>query len=447
MKVKHRNVMLPVDMLRPHPDNPRKDIGDVTELADSIRANGIFQNLTVLFDVEDDEDGYTVLIGHRRLAAAKLAGLTEVPCMVVEMDKREQVSTMLLENMQRSDLTVYEQAQGFQMMLDLGETKDDIAEKTGFSCKTINHRLKLLELDPEEFRKAQERQATLSDYIELERISDPVLKNKALEKIGTADFKWTVDLAIRKEKNQRNKTEWLEYLPTIAEKINPALKQDLRFLKPIYICNELTDKQKDELEQMSKEDELRYTIENNDYVYFYGKREEEQPGEPDPAEEERRLRRDERARRITELEAQAAASRKEFVKQFSNRRHISYLTAEFLKDPDIEDIDYEQVAEMLGIEYEENEDDWNTVEVIIRSEDYEEYANYCPHQLMLAMLSTIHEDRNKASLHDLSMKYVRNSKLERWYEILETVGYKVSKDEKKLLSGEYECFEDIDKED
>ena len=67
--------------------------------------------------------------------------------------------------------------------------------------------------------------------------------------------------------------------------------------------------------------------------------------------------------------------------------------------------------------------------------------------MMLAMLSTIHEDRYKASLHDFSMKYVRNSKLERWYEILETVGYKVSKVEKKLLSGEHECFEDIDKED
>ena len=70
---------------------------------------------------EPIEDLYRVVIGHRRLAAAKLAGLAEVPCAVVEMTEQEQIATMLLENMQRSDLTVYEQAQGFQMMLDLGE--------------------------------------------------------------------------------------------------------------------------------------------------------------------------------------------------------------------------------------------------------------------------------------------------------------------------------------
>lgn len=174
MNVIHRSILIPIDALKPHPDNPRKDVGDVAELAESIKANGIFQNLTVI----PDGDSYMVVIGHRRLAAAKLAGLKELPCMVVEMDKKEQISTMLLENMQRNDLTVYEQAQGFQMMLDLGETESDIAEKTGFSKTTVRHRLKLLELDPEEFRKSQERQPSMADYIELEKLTDPKLKKK-----------------------------------------------------------------------------------------------------------------------------------------------------------------------------------------------------------------------------------------------------------------------------
>ena len=60
--------------------------------------------------------------------------MEELPCVVVEMSEREQLSTMLTENMQRSDLTVYEQAQGFQMMLDMGDTVEDIAEKSGFSA-------------------------------------------------------------------------------------------------------------------------------------------------------------------------------------------------------------------------------------------------------------------------------------------------------------------------
>ena len=136
MNVIHRSIMIPIEQLKPHPDNPRKDVGDVTELSQSIKQNGIFQNLTVI----PDDDTYMVVIGHRRLAAAKAAGLTELPCMVVEMDEREQISTMLLENMQRNDLTIWEQAQGFQMMLDLGETESDIAEKTGFSKTTVRQR-------------------------------------------------------------------------------------------------------------------------------------------------------------------------------------------------------------------------------------------------------------------------------------------------------------------
>ena len=73
MKMLRRDSELPIELLKPHPKNPRKDVGDVTELAESIKANGIFQPLTVLSG--DCIDGYTVVIGHRRLAAAKLAGL------------------------------------------------------------------------------------------------------------------------------------------------------------------------------------------------------------------------------------------------------------------------------------------------------------------------------------------------------------------------------------
>ena len=67
-----------IEKLYPHPQNPRKDIGDISELAESIKNQGIFQNLTVIkggAGVPEGEDGYTVIIGHRRLAASKLAGL------------------------------------------------------------------------------------------------------------------------------------------------------------------------------------------------------------------------------------------------------------------------------------------------------------------------------------------------------------------------------------
>ena len=183
--------------LFPHPDNPRKDLGDLTELTDSIKTNGVLQNLTV---VPRSGEDYTVIIGHRRLAAAKLAGLEEMPCVITEMTPQQQLKTMLVENMQRSDLTVYEQAQGFQLMLDMGETVDTIARDSGFSASTIRRRVKLLELDQDKFRKAEARGATLSDYLELDKIEDPQLKNEVLDAIGTANFKNKLSAAIDEEK-------------------------------------------------------------------------------------------------------------------------------------------------------------------------------------------------------------------------------------------------------
>lgn len=83
-----------IELIDPHPENPRKNLGNLTELAESIKANGIMQNLTV---VPKDGGRYLAVIGHRRLAAAKLAGLETVPCAVVDMDRKAQLSTMLLE--------------------------------------------------------------------------------------------------------------------------------------------------------------------------------------------------------------------------------------------------------------------------------------------------------------------------------------------------------------
>ena len=162
--------MIPIGDLMHHPDNPRKDLGDLEELTASIKANGVLQNLTVVADVQKRK--YLVVIGNRRLEAAKAAGLVELPCVISDMDQKTQVATMLEENMQRTDLTVYEQAQGFQMMMDLGFNEDQIAERTGFSKTTVHKRLKMAEMDPKLLKKAceakdTERQITLADFEKL----------------------------------------------------------------------------------------------------------------------------------------------------------------------------------------------------------------------------------------------------------------------------------------
>lgn len=121
--------------------------------------------------------GYKVIIGHRRLAAAKAAGLEKVPCVVADMTPKEQLQTMLLENMQRSDLTVYEQAQGFQLMLDMDSTMEEIAEKSGFSQTTVRRWVKMMELDQEKLKEVSKRQLSLADFDKLAQIEDIKVRN------------------------------------------------------------------------------------------------------------------------------------------------------------------------------------------------------------------------------------------------------------------------------
>lgn len=185
-----------VTKLKEHPDNPRKSIGDVTELAESIKARGILQNLTV---VPAENGMYTVIIGHRRLAAAKQAGLAEVPCAVVDMDYKTQLSTMLLENMQRSDLTVYEQAQGMQMMFDLGVPVAEIVEKTGFAETTVRKRLKIATLPTEQMQQAVERGGKLEDYVQIADIKDAEERRELLKVVGTREFEFSLTCAKKRQ--------------------------------------------------------------------------------------------------------------------------------------------------------------------------------------------------------------------------------------------------------
>lgn len=176
-------IELEVDKLIPNPHNPRKDLGDILELTMSIQAKGIMQNLTVIPQSEDS-DKYIVLIGHRRLAAAQAAGLKTVPCKIIDnMPISEQIGVMLLENIQRNDLTIPEQAQSFQMMLDLGDTVEGIVNKTGFSKSTIHHRLNIAKLDQEVLEKRlndQTHQITLKDLMALEAVESVEKRNEIL---------------------------------------------------------------------------------------------------------------------------------------------------------------------------------------------------------------------------------------------------------------------------
>lgn len=280
MKIKN----IEIRKIHSHPDNPRKDLGDITELSQSIAENGIMQNLTV---VEREDGEYTAIIGHRRLAAALKAGLDTVPCAVVKMDEKEQQSTMLCENMQRSDLTVYEQAQGFQMMLDLGSTEDEIAEKTGFSKQTVKHRINLAKLDQKLLKEKNEDenfQMTLKDMYELEKIDDVEARNEILSTSGNSMvLKAKVSRYLEDQKKQQKRKIFYEKLKELI----PDIKEQrdttgYQYLTSIYISATDTDAEVEEkakriLNRINEYNakEVIFT-ESFDSVYIYKKMEKKE---------------------------------------------------------------------------------------------------------------------------------------------------------------------------
>lgn len=212
MKRDYDITMVQADNLRPHPKNPRKDLGDLTELTESIRQNGIMQNLTAVPDPEK-EDGYMIIIGHRRFAAGKAAGLVEFPVTIRDIDEQAQIRLMLCENIQRNDLTVIEQAAGFQMMIDFGISVDELAQDTGFAPSTIYHRLNIAKLNQKELEKKMD-QLTISDLIELEKIDSVKERDKIIKESSSRD-------------QVRQKASWAyrrQEQTKIAKKIRKMLK-------------------------------------------------------------------------------------------------------------------------------------------------------------------------------------------------------------------------------
>lgn len=207
-KGENQIVYIEVKKLRPHPANPRKSVGDVTELADSIRHNGIMQNLTVvpwIGEITHKPTGnYKVVIGNRRLAAAKLVGLERVPCVVEHMTDKQQISTMIAENMQRKDLTVLEEAEGIQMMLDMGETVGSIAQQTGLSETTVRRRIQIGRLDKKQVEAAEERGARLEDYERISRLESPAERECVLRFAGTERFEYQITAAEQRQEQKRS---------------------------------------------------------------------------------------------------------------------------------------------------------------------------------------------------------------------------------------------------
>ncbi len=429
--------MIPVDNLCPHADNPRKDLGDLTELAASIKAKGIFQNLTV---VPRSDGKYTVVIGHRRLAASKLAGVTELPCAVRSMNEKEQLATMLLENMQRTDLTVYEQAQGFQMMLDFGENIATVSEKTGFSQSTVRRRVKLLELDEKQFKKAESRGGRLEDYIKLEEIEDTATKNAVLKTIGTANFNNALREACEKQKNQKRIDEWLEVIKTFAEEDATASYQTKQYVRCYTKWNLEADVDIPEDVDTVK---YYYKVTPGKEIDIYKDKDLEKEAAEKAREEEHERLEKAKKKSFQDVAKRHYELRRAFVKNIPQRicklkfPIIARFAAKSLISNHYPYEDCEKnICELLGIKKPDTKDTENfldTQEIKTLFADAAEKA--------LLILAYYQEDSEKANYYNYICEYEENKKLDNLYDFLIALGYEMSDEEKAMQNGTHELFE------
>ena len=140
--------MIPLDEIQPNASQPRKEIGDLQGLTDSVREKGVLEPLLVRFMPESGK--YMIISGERRYLAARAAGLCELPCIEKDVDEAETLELALIENLQRKDLTPFEEADGVQALAGrFGLTHEEIAKKVGKSRPSITELLSLRSIPDE----------------------------------------------------------------------------------------------------------------------------------------------------------------------------------------------------------------------------------------------------------------------------------------------------------
>lgn len=448
-----------------HPDNPRKNLGDLTELADSIKKNGIMQNLTVMpisalhsepeeqwgADEISTKSDFYVLIGHRRLAASKMAGLTEVPCRIVSrISKKEQVGIMLEENMQRNDLTIWEQANGFQMMLDLGDTEEQIAEKTGFSRTTIRHRLNIAKLNMDVLKKKEQDtcfQLNLNDLYELEKVKDIKTRNQILKEASDSkQLAW-------KARNAVNEAERDEKEKAISELLEAAgIQQAPESVQKDWYTNKWETVKSYDLDcdipkkiVLPKEhrDEMRYLRRFRSIQVI-----KKAPKKPQTDYDRQQKESKARGKQIDAMIKELNARKRDFIMNL-----ISNLIPKALATATVQDEIWNNLVKLETYlcrsnmrrfftnksDYELTPDEKEAADVKLK--------DLSVFKQMLVMLN--YSIDNARNIYHYNMHYNKEAaeKLKKSYEILEYFGFTLEEHEQQLLDGTHELYVKDEKEE
>ena len=445
--------MIPVDQLIHHPQNPRLDLGDLTELTESIRSQGVLQNLTVVPGAEfPGDDHYLVVIGNRRMEAAKLAGLAEVPCVISNMDYNTQIATMLTENMHRADLTLYEQAQGIQMMMDLGLSQGQISEMTGFSRSTIKRRAEMAKLDKETL-KEKCKQLTMDDIDKLMKVKDLDKRNKLLKEAGTSNLKWHVDQAITEQKREENYQlirGILLQAGCIEKGVNGVTDFWQKYEYLAYSSRISLDNYAPGANVLPENNRQLFFFKDYSTVTFWAEKRKEPAAEDEEEPEE--LSEEEIAKRaeaeevrkawekLNDIEQRARKSRDEFIKtmtikQKDNRKALNWILISLAIG------DFDAWASLIP-DSDEEEDDELAYSLKWMRDQIDTNPVIVAEVLNKVFFDDVQCIRNKWRT-EVKPVYDRNLSMITGYEWLADFGYQISDDERAYLDGTLDCFKEV----
>ncbi len=251
-KVVGEVVMLNISELCPNQSQPRLEFGNeaLGSLAESIRENGILQPVCV----RRKGALYEIISGERRMRAAKLVGLTEIPCIVMSVDDEQSAVLALIENIQRKDLSFFEEAIAIEKLISCyGLTQEEAAARLGKAQSTIANKLRLLRFSDAERRiiltgSLNERQARAVIRIDNEKLRRNVIDKIVREKLNIEQTEELVE-RVRKGENvfsdKKNKKPVIEYkLP--AKMYMNSLNALLKRIKTDNVPCEFTTDKNDE---------------------------------------------------------------------------------------------------------------------------------------------------------------------------------------------------------
>ena len=206
---------LPLHKIEPNPDQPRRDFDpeNLEELAESIRTHGVIQPLTVR---EMPNGYYQIIAGERRWRASRLAGLEEIPAVIIEADDKKAMELALIENLQRSDLNPVEEANGYDALIrEYGLTQEEAAARVGKSRPAVANALRLLSLCEGVLDKVRSGELTAGHARAILQLKSEKKQLEAAQKISA------LGLSVRQaEMLCKNMTREPEKQPPIVLEVN-----------------------------------------------------------------------------------------------------------------------------------------------------------------------------------------------------------------------------------